>query len=371
MAQGDEDRTLESLGAPPPFPSNLFRHNIITLGDLLAQSMYDLCRLDGFLSSEAERLDVLVKWLADRGASLRSESTQILKSVEELGLPWPVTVLLLQHRLPTVMHLYQTGERGLSRLPRLRRHIAEIRSRMAALGMELKLDGGQVAHEPTQLIPAPSHRLFIDPFSQLENVQRWNQQQGWGFSQAELQRAAAFREAWPMAAGYAWVLTPFLRSFEQTYHALWNVIMSEGRGATRQDYGTVDAGVFRLIPGTQHTPGLHWVLVNLLYRQPPQPGRGETLPPVEERSDYAQAEVLAAAAHFPLWPRNTEESPFGLSGGSTLLAGYRMRTMPDGHESVPCLLDRDGRLHLSTAPATQAGTRDKHGWVSPLRLRIL
>jgi hypothetical protein len=370
MTTSTRTNTLSALGMPTPWPQNLYRHNIVTLDDLARKSIFDLSQLEHLLTNHGMDFSILLDWVAQQQASLRKEAFVLHQSISDIGLQPRVVRALFDARLPTVLHVYEAGTFKVQRLTNLGvRSMMRISTAMSELHHPLTDDGVAVNR------PAPWHvrhseaRLFTDPYSQLDNIRRWNERRGWGFSEADLAAAATFSEPWPMAPGHAWVLTPFLETFEDTYHELWNVIDDEGRAEMRQDPGTFE-GALKLIEGAVHTPGLYWILVDLLAAQPVQSEwSGKLPPPLISQSNHCHAEVLAAAAHFPSWLLNAKPR----SGSWALAAGYRIGGHSGDDDWIPCIAGGmyrdDGRVSLDMSYAQQAGTvTEQFSMITPIRL---
>lgn len=191
--------------------------------------------------------------------------------------------------------------------------------------------------KPVASCRVPSH--FVSLAQQIENVERWNEEQGWGFPETLIARR--YLEArtfdWPGDSLQAIVLVPSFNDPGATLTAITKVASSlrvwpyAASEAIHEGTANVE-----LMDGVHFKPNtLEWRLVDLgSHLQPPyseDPKRS-----VPNASDLVSAEtaahdaVLAAAAHFPDWLRAIKEG----KAPAVAIPGYRM-TDTDAGSSEP------------------------------------
>ncbi|CAN5327776.1 hypothetical protein BH20ACT5_BH20ACT5_23660 [soil metagenome] len=161
----------------------------------------------------------------------------------------------------------------------------------------------------------PPAALFVPLTEQLANIRRWNDEQGWGLLDTELDAIdlAPRRHTDSLVVdliavyldeGYVGEDVGYLDGVRRTCHELWTVVTHRQPQAWSWDW-LRDAyqhqpKPVRLLPGLVHRPGVRRVTVDLGAHWTP----GRHVRPRKLRGpDSAHAEVLAAAAHFPTWAR--------------------------------------------------------------------
>lgn len=226
----------------------------------------------------------------------------------------------------------------------------------------------------------PPPDLFLASLrEQLANVRRWNEDREWGFDDAELDAVdlTPRTHADPLVVDLVAVYLDdeYLGDDDGTFdgvrrtcHELWEVATERQLHSWSWDwlrlvyhdvYPTLPKPV-RLLPGIAHHPGVRRVTVDLGAHW--RPGR-HVRPRNIRGPDSAHAEILAAAAHFPRWPRAMD----GTSVPFVWLSGYQI-TFPERatDERLPALAWVSFRetLSLSVDRADHSHT----GWASPIRL---
>lgn len=188
---------------------------------------------------------------------------------------------------------------------------------------------------------------FVPVADQLANVRRWNEQRGWGFTDADFDAidTTPVIHSEPLVVDVVAVFLPEkdgIDGVRRTFEELWSVA-SEGvpdNWSWRQFLeGPRPVG---LLPGGTHTPGIRRVTIDLGAGWDPVDGARV----IEIRDRHsASAEVLAAAAHFPEWMQAME----GVNVPFVYLGGYVV-THPENEawRHVPCLSWNEflGRVNL-------------------------
>ncbi len=150
--------------------------------------------------------------------------------------------------------------------------------------------------------------LFVSPEQQVENLRRWNDQYGWGFTEEDFE---SLPDAPDSPGGLiAVVLVPYLGTgtvrsssidiseiggVQRTFDALWQVAGSQQPNAWRWDGMKSDKEHLRLLEGIEHPTGLRWEVIDL------GANRGTASADVRTADDSPHAGILAAAAHHPQW----------------------------------------------------------------------
>ncbi|MBA3339734.1 MAG: hypothetical protein H0T54_08340, partial [Geodermatophilaceae bacterium] len=182
----------------------------------------------------------------------------------------------------------------------------------------------------------PPADLFVPLTEQMANVRRWNAERGWGMDPAELNAIdltprphadplvvdliAVYLDDLPLDNGEG-----KLDGVRRTFHELWDLAAEQQPRSwfwdwVRDRYNPRPKPV-RLLPGIIHWPGVRRMTVDLGAHWQP----GEHIRPSNIRGpDSAHAEILAAAAHFPRWPRAMD----GRSVPYIWLSGYQV-TYPE------------------------------------------
>lgn len=216
--------------------------------------------------------------------------------------------------------------------------------------------------------PAPSSPVpdyFVSCARQVMNVQAWNKEYGWGFTDADFAKAyvEAATFAWPADALQAIVLVPSLASPVATFVGLCGVIADSGhvssiRGMRRPtfrkgDYShilTEHPDRLELAEGAEFHPNrLAWHLVDLgAFRVAHKDYSSHSALDRTAPSKAAHAEVIAAAAHFPRWCEGvrTKTAPSVYAPGYRV-SGYRF----------------DERKPDSTSPYLMAVCVESSGWL--------
>jgi len=206
---------------------------------------------------------------------------------------------------------------------------------------------------------------FIPVADQLANIRRWNDERGWGFTDAELDAidTTPARPSQPLVVDVVAVYLPEkdgVDGVRRTFEEMWEVA-SEG-APENWSWRQHIAGPrpVRLLPGSTHTPGVRRVTVDLGAGWDPVDGARA----IEIRGrDSAAAEILAAAAHFPEWMQAME----GVNVPFVYLAGYVV-SHPENEawRHVPCLSWNEflGRVNLMDHWADHHQRR----WAVPTRV---
>lgn len=208
-------------------------------------------------------------------------------------------------------------------------------------------------------------RLFIPVAEQLANVRRWNEERGWGFTDADFD-AVDTTPAHHDEQFRADVVAVFLPDRDdldgvrRTFEELWEIASEDAPEAWSWREHLEGPRPVALLPGMTQTPGIRRVTVDLAAGWDPVNGARA----IELRGRHsAAAEVLAAAAHFPEWVHSMEgvEVPFVYIGGYVV-------TFPEDEawRHVPCLSWNEflGRINLMDHWADHHQRR----WAVPARV---
>jgi len=192
-----------------------------------------------------------------------------------------------------------------------------------------------------------NERLFIPVADQLANVRRWNDERGWGFTDADFDAVdiTPVVHAEPLVVDVVAVYLPEkdgVDGVRRTFEEVWEAA-SQG-APDNWSWRQFIAGPrpVRLLPGGTHTPGIRRLTVDLGAGWDPVAGARA----IEIRGRAsAAAEILAAAAHFPEWVQAME----GVNVPFVYLAGYQV-SHPENEawRHVPCLSWNEflGRINL-------------------------
>jgi hypothetical protein len=226
---------------------------------------------------------------------------------------------------------------------------------------------GRVAAREAQLAITPPERIFASLPEQLGNIRRWNEERRWGLSADDLHSV----DLTPRAGGGPLVVDVIavylgegadLNGVRRTCHELWTVAAEQQPHSWSWDW-YADRWEHRPKPvalagGTVHRPGLRRVTVDLGAHFDP----GHYRRPSSQRGpDSAQAEVLAAAAHFPRWIRAMD----GKTIPYVWVAGYQVliRDRPAPRRLLALSWSRYRRtMSLTAGWAEHAHT----GWAAPV-----
>ena len=214
--------------------------------------------------------------------------------------------------------------------------------------------------------PAPPENMFAPLDQQLANVQRWNEEREWGFTQRELAAIDLTPQPHddPLVTDVLAVYLPATKSMgsvQRTCHELWTLAAEQQPHSWAWDHRWPDSPKpVRLLAGNEHEPGVRRVALDLGAHWTP----GRYLRPIRVRgADSAHAEILAAAAHFPDWARAMD----GKSVPYIWLSGYQV-TIPersiDIHLPVLAWVRHRATLSLTAYFADHAHS----GFASPVRL---
>lgn len=206
--------------------------------------------------------------------------------------------------------------------------------------------------------------VYVSPRTQLANLERWANQFRWPFGSWEfdqVRRSMPGMIEWPTEADRAWVLVPHIGTLHETTEALLQA-MAAGQQRFVVDADWVnDASHLRLIRGIDYLTWTEWVLIDLGGHRGStsyQARMGET------RSMLGHVDVLAAAAHFPLWACRLGSN----SVPSSVLAGFQAKWPGQrSWNAVPIL--RSGRRMegVSLRLTDDTGPRDREVTI-PVRL---
>jgi hypothetical protein len=210
---------------------------------------------------------------------------------------------------------------------------------------------------------------MFDPVAeQLDNVRRWNEERGWGFTERDFEAidVTPVSHTDPLVVDVVAVyldgddeLDPVRRTADE----LWAVASELYPNSWCWDEKCWDLSLVgrkhvRLLYGIAHRPGIRRVTLDLgAHWDPVYPTRS-----IDVRStDSAHAELLAAAAHFPYWVRSMD----GTSVPYVLLSGYQVTLVEqESWRRLPCLSWNESRSMLSLT----AHWADIYGprWSSPV-----
>jgi hypothetical protein len=211
-----------------------------------------------------------------------------------------------------------------------------------------------------------NERFFVPVADQLANVRRWNEERGWGFTEADFEAVdtTPADHTEPLVVDVIAVFLPDhdgVDGVRRTFEEVWEVATLEAPEAWSFRQHIAGPRPVKLLPGGTHTPGIRRVTIDLGAGWDPVNGARA----IEIRGrDSASAEVLAAAAHFPEWVRAME----GVSVPFVYLAGYVV-SHPENEawRHVPCLSWNEflGRINLMDHWADHHQRR----WAVPLLRR--
>ncbi len=205
--------------------------------------------------------------------------------------------------------------------------------------------------------------FFVSVADQLANVRRWNDERGWGFTDADFDAIDTTPvEHEPLVVDVVAVYLPEqdgIDGVRRTFEEVW-AVASEGvpeNWSWRQHLE--GPRPVRLLPGGKHTPGIRRVTIDLGAGWDPVDGARA----IEIRGRHsASAEILAAAAHFPVWLQAME----GVNVPFVYLGGYVV-SHPENEawRHVPCLSWNEflGRVNLVDHWADHHQRR----WAVPVR----
>jgi hypothetical protein len=185
-------------------------------------------------------------------------------------------------------------------------------------------------------------RFFVSCAQQLANLERWNEQYGWGFSEAHIARCYVQARTfdWPGDPLQAIVLVPSFSTPGDTLTALIEAASDNGLYVWMPGTANCikeDPSRVRLVEGAYFLPNsLEWRLVDfgahLTRRGTKVPNCSDLVTPAAS----AHAEVVAAAAHFPGWLRAIRKK----SAPGIKVPGYRVvgadTQVGDVYLSVTC-----------------------------------
>jgi hypothetical protein len=157
----------------------------------------------------------------------------------------------------------------------------------------------------------------VFPNDQIANVERWNRDRGWGFTDHEIDVAATKITSLPSPDPLRVrlpILVPYLESVGKTFEELVGIMANPHSPVQRDEELTSEAEGLRLLPGVVHSRGLIWEVIGL------QSNRGEA-PATCQGENSAHGGVLAAACHLPGWVQQlgSRDVP------EVALAGYQIR----------------------------------------------
>lgn len=212
--------------------------------------------------------------------------------------------------------------------------------------------------------PAPDlSELFVSLEDQLVNVRRWNEERGWGFTDADFDAVDVTSvKRSGLVVDVIAVYLPHQGNtlgIQRTFEELWDIASSIQPDKWRYESLKSDKKHLRLLDGIEHTPGIRRVTLDLGANWDTTNG----IRPVDVRGkDSVHAEALAAAAHFPDWVQamDGERVPY------VWMPGYRV-TLPGGEawRGVPCLdWSRGGRGVKLDA---YGDDYRRYGWACPVR----
>ena len=167
--------------------------------------------------------------------------------------------------------------------------------------------------------------LLISPRDQLTNMELWNKQCNWGFTESDFPTEIPDFSSYPLEVLVLCVYLPDkgrgktkVPGFVRTANELWEIARSLQSNWWQWDGLKLDEQHLRLLLGTEerHTPGIRWMVVDLGANWDKQIGKSP-----QDASDHtsAHAEIFAAAAHFPYWVQAMN----GTTVPYVWLAGYR------------------------------------------------
>ena len=211
---------------------------------------------------------------------------------------------------------------------------------------------------------ATFEELFLPLDRQLENVRRWNRERSWGFTELDFLdvELTPTEKDGPLVVDIVCPLlddAASLGGVQRTFEELWQVTAEQYPSSWWWGDSHPHRKGVRLLDGITHTPGIRRVTVELdAYWNPVISVR-----PLDVRGPRAaNAEVLAASAHFPKWVQAMDGKRFPY----VWLSGYQV-THPDyeAWRRLPCLSwnQRHRRINLTDHWADNY----EYGWASPLR----
>jgi hypothetical protein len=206
--------------------------------------------------------------------------------------------------------------------------------------------------------------LFIPVADQLANVRRWNEERGWGFTDADFDAidTTPVLHQQPLVVDVVAVFLPDkdgIDGVRRTFEELWEVASAGAPDNWSWRQFLEGPRPVRLLPGGTHTPGIRRVTIDLGAGWDPVDGARA----IEIRDRHsASAEILAAAAHFPEWVQAME----GVNVPFVYLGGYVV-SHPENEawRHVPCLSWNEflGRVNLMDHWADHHQRR----WAVPVR----
>ena len=160
-----------------------------------------------------------------------------------------------------------------------------------------------------------SRAWYVSPEQQLEKVRQLNSEYKWGFEESDF--PSEIPEFTPRTSTEWLLLVVYLpdkgkvKGLQRTFNAWWDVMTApDGFDKVRWEKLDSDPKHLRLVSGTEHQPGIRWVVID----PNANPGLSPeaALKSVTEVTSLAGVEVLALAALCPGWVTswNGKGSPF-------------------------------------------------------------
>lgn len=216
----------------------------------------------------------------------------------------------------------------------------------------------------------PPGNIFVSLHKQLDNIRKWNEERGWGFSPEDLDSVDLTPpiEGTPLVVDLIAVYLDGeteLNGVRRTCHELWTVAAEQQPRTWCWDWywdkWLHRPKPVRLFDGLVHRPGIRRVTVDLGAHC--EPGRYLSASKVRSH-DSAHAEVLAAAAHFPRWVRAMD----GKTVPYAWLSGYEVMVWErPSPERLPALSWVGYRQTMSLT--ADWAEHSYSGWASPTCIR--
>lgn len=169
-------------------------------------------------------------------------------------------------------------------------------------------------------------QLLQPLYTQIENLRTWNHRYSWGFRESDFATIKMSQAEEPQSFARSQIAMAWLGSHSQTFEAWWGVVSDTHERCLRFEEIESDPRHLRVTQDSYPKANqLEVLTLNLTA------GWGVAVNRHAERP--AHAEVLAAAAHHPMWVQAMGERnvPYAY------LPGYRLLEVTQGRELVPCI----------------------------------
>ncbi len=136
--------------------------------------------------------------------------------------------------------------------------------------------------------------LFTSPKQQIEQVEKWNKERGWGFIKKDFENIKKSIPKQPNGHLVCITLVPYLKTVQETFDELWECTKRQQNDSWRWNLLRSDKDHLRLLEGIKHKKGLVWEVIDL------KSDKGKR--PMDVRNKNSpHAGILASSALHPNW----------------------------------------------------------------------